>query len=67
MKRHNLNFAGVEKVAGIATVMGAVWPGVRIEIADAAMQIESPMTNVQFQPAANGKSVEVLPLLQAAA
>ena len=67
MERRAVTFARTEKVAGCVRVHDTVWPGVLIELGDAATLVESPLKSVRFQQSANGKSVEVLPELQAAA
>ena len=52
---------------GKVNATGVVWPGVSIDIRDLKLQIDASISNVRFQRASNGKSIEVISLLESAA
>jgi len=65
-ERRAISFMRKEKTAGVVGAAGTVWPGVVIEIGGMTTRIDERVSNVRFQQSASGKSIEVLPVAEAA-
>jgi uncharacterized protein (DUF342 family) len=66
LERHEMLLGIKGRRPGTITVLKTAYPGVWISINNAAMQVESPLEQVQFVEGAGGRSVELRPLQEAA-